>query len=98
MKQVGEDRDSTFVEDHDGHDDHDDRDYHDDHDNHDLHCDHDILVDYDNHDNHNDHLYLLYHDILMTLVTMMATRYRAARAAKMNRGVKKKLTEEEREW
>ena len=25
MKQVGEDRDSTFVEDHDDHDDHDDR-------------------------------------------------------------------------
>ena len=30
MKQVGEDRDSTLVEDHDDHDNHDDHDDHDD--------------------------------------------------------------------
>ena len=41
---------------------------------------------YYDHDNHNDHLNFLNHDILMTLVTMMATR-----AAKMNRGVKRKV-------
>ena len=47
--------------------------------------------DYYDHDNHNDHLNFLNHDILMTLVTMMATRYRADRAAKINRGVKRKV-------